>query len=79
MAGCQQSITKGTMKKIILFALIFFLLGYEKNYQYGAETFFSTVNYAIAGGAEYPFTSNNNKFYTENFKVFQEAICLNKA
>ena len=64
------------MKKIILFALIFFLLGYEKNYQYGAETFFSTVNYAIAVGAEYPFTSNNNKFYTENFKVFQEAICL---
>ena len=55
---------------IILFALIFFLLGCEKTYQYGAETFFSTVNYAIAGGAEYPFTSNNNKFYTENFKVF---------
>jgi len=61
LAGCQQSITKGTMKKIILFALIFFLLGCEKNYPYGAETFFSTVNYAIAGGAEYPFTSNNNK------------------
>ncbi len=55
---------------IILFTLIFFLLGCEKTYQYGAETFFSTVNYAIAGGAEYPFTSNNNKFYTENFKVF---------
>jgi len=70
LAGCQQSITKGTMKKIILFALIFFLLGCEKTYQYGAETFFSTVNYAIAGGAEYPFTSNNNKFYTEIFKVF---------
>ena len=70
MAGCQQSITKGTMKKIILFALIFFLLGCEKNYPYGAETFFSIVNYVIAGGAEYPFTNNNNKCYTENFKVF---------
>ena len=56
-------------KNNIIYTYIF-LLGCEKTYQYGAETFFSTVNYAIAGGAEYPFTSNNNKFYTENFKVF---------
>ena len=48
------------MKKLILIALVSFLLGCERT-QYGADTFFSTVSYSIAGGGEYSFTSNNTK------------------
>ena len=48
------------MKKIILITFVSFLLGCERT-QYEADTFFSTVSYAIAGGGEYSFTSNNNK------------------
>ena len=48
------------MKKLILIALVSFLLGCERT-QYAADTFFSTVSYTIAGSGEYPFASNNNK------------------